>query len=325
MVNLEILGSIATRLHGELRIVFYALLPVMFCLAWVGAWIKNPQGSPDYIEILKRLAIACLLMVGFREISDTILSLTNGLAEKIGNMDTLENYYQMVREKYERIPTAQLQAIFTGDILLATVSGLSCLALFIVKTFIVAVYHFSWILLIILSPILLSFHVLSSQITITLFRSLIEVASWKILWAVMSAMLTAIPFGNAAAADHSLLTIVWLNIIVVVALLMTPFVVRSIVGNAFSAVAGSIGPMAVALPARILTLPRTAIGAATSTMKTAKRYQVAREFKARNYKQTAPKAKTPAKPSPSPLVPPTQSKSARTLKTTPENKDDKKN
>jgi len=97
----------------------------------------------------------------------------------------------------------------------------------------------------------------TSQITVNLFKSLIEVASWKIVWAVLSAMITALYFGNAYAADGNYLTIILLNFVIALAMLFTPKVVKSLVGGDLSSLSESLGMgtvlVFVSAPTRVVT------------------------------------------------------------------------
>lgn len=142
---------------------------------------------------------------------------------------------------------------------IALLSFASYIVLFIARYITVALYHFMWIFLTILSPLLIAFNLFrgTQMITINLFKSMIEVASYKIVWAVMSAMITCLAFGDAYAADGNYLTVVLLNFVIALAMLGTPLIVKSLVGSGLSSMAGSLGAGAVvamvSLPAKAAT------------------------------------------------------------------------
>lgn len=102
----------------------------------------------------------------------------------------------------------------------------------------------------------------TSQITVNLFKGMIEVASWKIVWAILGAMLTALSFGDAYKADGNYVTLIGMNFVIAVAMLATPMVVRSIVGSGFQAMSSTLGPAAVA--AMVAAPARAASAIATS-------------------------------------------------------------
>jgi hypothetical protein len=109
-------------------------------------------------------------------------------------------------------------------------------------------YYFFWIFLSITSPLLLLFYLFpsTSHITGNLFRSMCEVASWKICWAILSAMLTALSFGDIYRTDGSYITLIVMNFVIAVAMLATPMMVRSLASHGAAAMAPALGAAAVA-------------------------------------------------------------------------------
>jgi len=259
MDQFALLGSVAAKLHSELRGLYYMLLPVFFSLALVFAWFRHPQGGPDFVETIKRAFIATLLLVGFFEITDAILFITHGLATKIDDMAGLESVMKMAGEKARSYTLSATSVVLAfNDLLVAVLAFLSYILLYIARFITVAIYHFSWIFLSIIAPILLLFHLFTPKLTLNLFRSMIEVASWKIVWAVLSAMLAALPFGNAYMADGNYLTVIVLNFVIALCMLGTPLVVHSLVGSGLSGMSGALAPAVagamIAAPAKAATV-----------------------------------------------------------------------
>ncbi|MBI4925853.1 MAG: hypothetical protein HY843_08015 [Bdellovibrio sp.] len=260
MNDFSLLGSLAMKLHQEFVNIFYLLLPVFFMIALAIDWFRNPAGSSDFLLTFKRAFVATLLLVGFQEISQAILVISSGIADKIDNVNNLDNLIQMAGNKakgYTLSPTSIVLGF--NDLLIAVLTFLSYVVLYIARYLIVALYHFMWLFLSISAPLLLLFHLFrgTSQIPINLFKSMIEVASYKIVWAIMSSMMTALAFGNAYAADGNYLTVILLNFIIAIAMLGTPLIVKSVVGSGLNSAAESIGAGAVvaiaAAPARVAT------------------------------------------------------------------------
>jgi hypothetical protein len=140
----------------------------------------------------------------------------------------------------------------------------------------IAMYHFFWIFFMITSPILLLFNLFhsTSQITVNLFRGMCEVASWKIVWAILGSMLAALSFGDAYKAEGNYLTLMVMNFMIAIAMLATPLVVRSLVGSGFQSMSSTLGPATVAAmaaaPARTiatLTTSRNVINSTQSTLR----------------------------------------------------------
>ena len=289
MENFELLGALAQKLHSELRNTYYLMLPIFFCLSLVVTWLKTPTGGPDFIEALKRVFISTLLLAGFQEITDTILFVTSGLAEKISDLQGLDMFMQMAGDKAKSYTASPMSMVLQfNDLIIATLSFLSYIILYVARYVMVAVYHFSWVFLSLIAPILLLFHIFSPKITLNLFKSMIEIASWKVVWAVLSAMLAALPFGNAYATSGNYLTVIVLNFVIAISMLCTPMIVKSLVGSGFSAFADTLGPITtaamLATPAKAASAMRIGRGALETTKGYAGHLQnsVARNFQQRS-------------------------------------------
>lgn len=260
MQNFELLGQLAAKLHGEFQSLYYILLPIFFSLAIVFAWFKHPQGGPDFVEALKRAFIATLLLVGFKEIQDIILLIANGLSDKISDMSGLDTLMKMAGEKAKGYTVSISSLILAfNDLVVAILSFVSYIVLYIARYLMVALYHFAWIFLTLISPFVLLFHLFSPRITLNLFKTMIEVASWQVVWSILSAMLLSLPFGNAYMADGNYLTVIVINFVIAICMVLTPFLVHSLVGSGFSTMATSLGPMAFATMAAAPTKATTVL------------------------------------------------------------------
>lgn len=225
------------------------MLPVFFALAVAVAWFKSPQGSPEFIDILKRAVISSLLLAAFPEISKAILFIAEGITERIDQLNGIDAVMKMAQAKVESYSLSATTVLLQfSDLLIATLSFLSYMLLYIARYLMIAMYYFFWTFFIVTAPLLLLFNLFTgtAQITVNLFKGMIEIASWKIVWAILGAMLTALSFGKAYQAEGSYLTLIVMNFIIAIAMLMTPLLVRSIVGSGLQSMSSAIGPMAVA-------------------------------------------------------------------------------
>ncbi len=286
MDQFSYLGDVVMRLHGEFRNLYYLLLPLFFALALILTWFRGAGQGPDFVQVLKRAFVATLLLAAFSEIADAILMISKGLSERISDMSGLDGFIKMASEKSKgySMSTTSLLLQF-NDLLIATLSFLSYLFLYGARYITVAMYHFSWVFLTLLSPFLLLFHLFSSNLTVALFRSLIEVASWRVVWAILSAILTALPFGHSYQVEGAYITIVIINFLVATCMLITPLVVHSLVGSGFASVAGQVSrsatSMMMAMPSRMKTMNQIS----RSTLSTA-RDVVSRMPSPRNFAPT---------------------------------------
>lgn len=252
MPDFQLLGSLMNDLHQEFVGMFYLLLPVFFSLAVALAWFRSPAGSPEFLEIVKRAVVATILLVSFPDISKAILHIADAIAFRIDELNGIEAVLKMAEEKsqsYDYSATSLLLRF--DDLIIGILSIGSYILLYIARYLTIAMYHFFWLFFMVSSPLLILFHMFegTQQITRNLFVGMIEVASWKIVWAILGSMLTALSFGDAYQAEGSYLTLVVMNFVIATAMLMTPKMVRSISSGGVQSMSSSIGTAAVAIMA----------------------------------------------------------------------------
>lgn len=264
MPQFDLLGSLMRDLHQEFVRIYYLMLPVFFALAVAVAWFRSPQGGPEFLDVLKRAIISTLLLAAFPDISRSIIFIADGVTEKIDAVNGIDTVIRMAQEKSQGYSFSATSILLQfDDLIIATLSFLSYLILYIARYLMIAMYHFFWLFFMVSAPLLLLFNLFSgtSQITTNLFKGMAEVASWKIVWAILGAMLTALSFGNIYQLEGNYFTIMVMNFIIAVSMLMTPMMVRSIVGSGLQAMSSSIGAATVAAmaaaPARAVAVEKS--------------------------------------------------------------------
>jgi hypothetical protein len=101
-----------------------------------------------------------------------------------------------------------------------------------------------WVLLYVFSPILIALFVLPStaNVTKTLYRSLIEVCCWKIVWVTLDALLWSSCLNEINKTDVNFLTVISFNLILAASLLFTPVIVSGLASKGLSSfVSGALG------------------------------------------------------------------------------------
>lgn len=248
MPQFELLGSLMRDLHHEFVLMYYLLLPVFFTLAVAVQWFKSPTGSPEFLDILKRTVIATILLVAFPDIAKAIVSVADGIAERVDKLNSLDTIIRMAEEKSQNYSMSASSILLQfNDLIIAILSFISFLILYVARYLTVAMYHFFWTFFLIAAPLLLLFNIFqgTAQITKNLFKGMIEVACWKIVWAILGAMLSALSFGDAYQAEGNYLTLIVMNFVISVAMLMTPMMVKSIVGGGLQSMSSSMGAVAL--------------------------------------------------------------------------------
>lgn len=228
------LSPLMRDLHAECVKIYYLMLPVFFALSICIQWFKRAQGAIDFLDILKRTILSSLLLVAFPEITDLILKITEGVAGRIDSVQNLDKFMAIAQDKVNNY-TLSPSSILLGfnDLFLASLTFISFLCLYIARYLSLAMFHFFWLFLVVTAPLLLLFNIFTSttQITANLFRGLIEVACWKIVWAILGVMLASLSFGKMYLIEGSYPTVIVMNLVIAIAMLATPLLVRSLMGS----------------------------------------------------------------------------------------------
>jgi hypothetical protein len=254
MPDFGVLGSLMMNLHEEFVRIYYLMLPVFFALSIAVTWMRSPHGSIEFIDVLKRAFISTLLLAAFPEISQAIVFIADGIAERIDQVNGLDNFLRMAQEKALSFTFAKNMLLLSfPDLLIAVLAFVSYLILYIARYLTIAMYHFYWIFYMVTAPMLLLFSLFpsTSQITANLFKGLAEVASWKIVWAILGAMLTALSFGDAYKTEGNYITLVVMNFVIAISMLKTSSVVKALVSGGFHGMAAETGAAAAATMAAI--------------------------------------------------------------------------
>lgn len=251
------LSPLMRDLHAECVKLYYLMLPVFFALSICIQWFRRAQGAVDFLDILKRTILSTLLLIAFPEITDLILKITEGVAARIDSVQNLDKFMNIAQDKidnYTLSPTSILLGF--NDLFLATLTFLSFLFLYIARYFSLAMFHFFWLFLVVTAPLLLLFNIFAStaQVTANLFRGLIEVACWKIVWAILGVMLASLSFGEMYMIEGSYPTVIVMNLVIAIAMLGTPLLVRSLVGSGIQGASPLLAASAMAVIPNLIAM-----------------------------------------------------------------------
>lgn len=286
MINFELLGPLMERLYQDFVSIYYIMLPVCFALSIAAVWFKSPQGSPEFVDALKRVFVTTLILSAFPEIANAILFISSGIADCVDQSAGLEQVIEVVKYKIDNYSLSKASLLISfNDLLIATISFVSFLVMYCARYLMIAIYHFYWIFFMVAAPLLLLFNVFSgtAYITKNLFKGMIEVASWKIVWAILSAMMTSLSLGDAYKTDGNYITLIILNFIIAIAMLFTPMFVKSLVEGGANSTAGFLGQAA---NTAMMATPVRGVKIATETKKAA---QAAKTFTSNQIQRFKPK------------------------------------
>lgn len=222
---------VARALYEHTSSISWQMLLPLFLLSIALGYTTDLGLSGSIVVRLKRLFIVALLLVAFPSIAEFLQIIGTEIAKSIDDMTGIDMVLDAASKKADTW-SFDLNGIlnFGADLLLGALALMSFLTLMMARYLLLAFQHFYWLLMIVLAPfmILASLFESSAGVTKSLFKNMFQIASWPIIWSILSAFLKAIPFASIYATDGGLLTVVTLNLIIAIALLLSPFIVSQL-------------------------------------------------------------------------------------------------
>jgi hypothetical protein len=247
MTDLSWLSREAHNIHAIFNGLFYALITVFLLLGVFVEYFKWPLGqTPSFAPLVGRVMIAAILLHTYPDVSNLIADVSDAVSTKLINFNQFDHVRQQMGEKLHKLSWSWVSAEETILMITSYISFvLLHFSVFIADGFLI----FTWTLLYVLSPVLIALYVLpaTASATASLYRSLIEVSCWKIVWSVIGVLLWSTALGDIGAPGHdiSFLSAVFYNLILAGSLLLTPLVVHALAGAGVAGLMKDIGSLSV--------------------------------------------------------------------------------
>jgi hypothetical protein len=262
----EKLAPIIERLyHHTDHIAQLALLP-LFLLSVLMAYSDDLGIQGAVVSRLKRLIITMLLLAAFPSLTGFIKNIGQEIALSIDNLNGIDEFLKAASEKASGYSSGVKTLLdFGNDLVISLLVSVSFVILYVARYLLVAFYHFYWMILLVTGPFMILGNLFegTSNLTKNLFKSLMLVASWPIVWSILSAFLKALPFQDAYAIEGGYTAIVIMNLIIAIGLLFSPFMLSQfcegaivgmgsgIVSTGARAATAFVGPKAAAIAAKL--------------------------------------------------------------------------
>lgn len=246
MVDLSWLATEAKTIHSLFTGVFYGLITVLLLIGVVFEYFKLPLGGvPQTAQLVGRALIAAILLNTYPEVSNAIADFTDALSKHLGSL----NEFKLVLSKMgDKLGEFAFSWTSVKETLMLTISFVTFFLLYISVYIADAAIVYAWVMLYVFSPLLIALYVLpaTSGAAKTLYRSLIEVSAWKIVWSVLATLLwsAALSNINQPEANVNFITAISFNLMLAASMLLTPFVVNALTSKGITSLAGTMGGMA---------------------------------------------------------------------------------
>lgn len=219
---------IARELYEHTLSIAQKMLLPLFLVSIAIGYTADLGISGAVVAKLKRLVVTALLLVAFPYIASFVQTIGIEIAISIDDMSGIDKIMAAAGTKAGYLgSTTDGLLTFANDMLLSFLVACSYVILAVARYLLLAFQHFYWLTITALAPLLILTNLFeaTSGIVKGMFKNLIQVACWPIIWAILSAYLKALPFADAYNADAGYNTLIVMNLILAIALLFSPFLV----------------------------------------------------------------------------------------------------
>jgi hypothetical protein len=228
--------------------IYWIMLPALVALLIVFELLKGSDQQPNINDIIRRTVISILMLISFGMVINLIAAISDGITDKI---DQSKNLWDAIKQLG---PNSQGESgnlfdlrehiiyfFSIGAYLIAYIGFFSSMALM----------HFVWAILYITAPLLLLCYVprATAGIVGNLYRGLVSVATWKILWCLLGSLLLKLAINPKVSGIDDYILAMVTNLLIGVSMLLIPLFTRSLLGDglqsASAALAAAPGLMAI--------------------------------------------------------------------------------
>jgi hypothetical protein len=235
----EYLPEVCRELNANIKELYWILIIPFTLLIIILEIFKIPDRNPNVSDILKRVVISILLLISFDFVINTISMVGDGVTEKIQGITKLQDLMKHLEENYQDTEVSWLKfreaVIFVLNLLSYVIAYVG---VFVANVLV----HFVWSVLYVCSPLMILMYISrgTAFVTTNLYKGLINVVTWKILWSILGVMLLKLATSPAVGSWDNFLTTILVNLCIGLSMLFIPFTTKSLISDGMSSAASAL-------------------------------------------------------------------------------------
>ena len=249
----------AKTIHAQMVEVYWIMLPALVAFLLALEMLKSQGQSPNAGEIIRRAVISILLLISFGFVINTIAMLSDSITARI---DHTQNLWETIRQLG---PNSQGESDGLFDIRGHVVYFFSIGAYLIAYIGFfasVALMNFVWAILYICAPLMILCYVppSTSGVVGNLYRGLVSVATWKILWCLLGSLLLKLAITPKDAGIDDIFLSMVMNLLIGVSMLLIPLFTKSLLGDGLQSASAALAAAPGLMATKAVTLATKTMG-----------------------------------------------------------------
>jgi hypothetical protein len=235
----EYLPEVCRELNANIKELYWILIIPFTLLMIILEFFKLPEGNPNASVIIKRVVVSILLLISFDEVINMIAMVGDGVTDRIQGLSQLSDLIKHLEDNYKNSEVSWLKfreaVIFILNLLSYIIAYVG---VFVANVLV----HFVWSVLYVCSPLMILMHISTrtSFVTSNLYKGLINVVTWKILWSILGVMLLKLATSPMVGNWDNFLTTILVNLCIGFSMLFIPFTTRSLISDGMSSAASAL-------------------------------------------------------------------------------------
>lgn len=240
----EYLGTVGSELHSSMVQMYWALLVPFVLLLFALEVLKDE--NPNIRDILRRVLISVLLLCTFDWSLNAIASIGDAIADQINGLEQLSKVLKNLgpnfsgHDSWFSLRETTIYIFSLAAYIIAYVGFFAATAL----------THFVWTILYVCSPLMILMFVSrhTAYVTASLYRGLIQVVVWKVLWSILGVLLLKLAVQPDVSGMEDYLMAIVMNLCIGISMLFIPLATKSLISDGMNSVATTLA-MAPAIAA----------------------------------------------------------------------------
>ena len=204
--------------------------------------IEFYKQSLNFSEIIRRILLSILLLYSFEYIVETIALLSDGIVNKMGGLGRLKQVLEHLSQSYKDEAPSWIQfkqmVLFIINILCYIITLMSFYAIEIVSQFLYAILY-------VISPLVFLCMIPSQtqHIPANLYKGITNIAIWRIIWAILGAMLFEF-IKSPMIEESNIILVILTNLCIAISMLVVPIFTGYLLTDGGSGVASQMAGIA---------------------------------------------------------------------------------
>ncbi len=233
------LPEVCNELHNEFVTLYWLMILPLTVFLIMLELFKTDDKEPNAGRIITRAVISIILLVSFKETINLIAFVGDGIADRIDGLTSIEEVASTLFKGFSREAPTLYKIREAFIFLLNFVSYfLAYFGIFVAN----ALIHFTWSVLYVCAPLMILCHIPQSTANVckNLYKGLLTVISWKVLWSILSVLILKLAAEQTTSDSDNAINTAIINLSIALSILFIPMFSKSLLGDGLTSVASGI-------------------------------------------------------------------------------------